>query len=305
CLFVIGWRGEPGKKDEPQHVFQGKVTHQQMEILGIKCFTLSSGTTVGELKKALTEFKEIFSKGQSAAIVVSKGALTSDESPLKFNNNCTLMREQALELILNNTSKETVFVSTTGKTSRELFELREKLANFSDKSNNTKSNNSTLKNKIHEQDFLTVGSMGHASSIALGIALQMPDRQIFCIDGDGAALMHMGAMATIGQSRVKNYVHIVINNGAHESVGGFPTTSPKVDFVSTAQNCGYKRIWSVETETELLSALKEIESDSAKGLQSGAFFLEIKCSQGSRSDLGRPTLSALQNKINFMNMLHN
>lgn len=303
CLFVIGWRGEPGKKDEPQHVYQGKVTHQQMEVLGIKCFTLTSETTVDELKKALTEFKDIFSRGQSAAIVVSKGALTSDESPLKFNNNCTLKREQALELILNNTSKETVFVSTTGKTSRELFELREKLVNFTDKSNNTESNNSTLKNRIHEQDFLTVGSMGHASSIALGIALQMPDKQIFCIDGDGAALMHMGAMATIGQSRVKNYVHIVINNGAHESVGGFPTTSTKVDFVSTAKNYGYRKIWSVTSETELITALKEIGSDSSKKTQSGAYFLEIKCSQGSRSDLGRPTLTAEQNKLNFMKML--
>lgn len=303
CLFVIGWRGEPGKKDEPQHVFQGKITHQQMEILGIKCFTLTAETTEEELKAAISEFKDIFSQGQSAAIVVAKGALTSTEAPLKFKNGYVLKREQVLEIILRNISKNTVIVSTTGKTSRELFELREKLSEIPFKDSDNTNTDLLQKNKIHEQDFLTVGSMGHASSIALGIALQKPQRHIMCIDGDGASLMHMGAMAAVGRSGVRNYVHVVINNGAHESVGGFPTCSESADFKEIARCCGYRKIWCAENESELLTVLKAIASDIDNNLQNGAYFLEVKCAQGSRPDLGRPTLSAVQNKLNFMNML--
>lgn len=303
CLFVIGWRGEPGKRDEPQHVFQGKITHQQMEILGVKCFTLTKETTVDELSACVLDFKKLFSEGKSAAIVVSKGALTSDESQLKFKNDFTLKREQVLEIILKNTSKDNVIVSTTGKTSRELFELREKNTDTTNYSDSSEYTESYLKNRIHENDFLTVGSMGHASSIALGIALQKPQKHIICIDGDGASLMHMGAIATIGQSGVRNYLHVVINNGAHESVGGFPTCSVTADFTKIAKCCGYKKIWSVETETALLDTLKEITSDIEENHQEGAYFLEVKCAQGSRQDLGRPTLSALQNKLNFMKVL--
>lgn len=298
CLFVIGWRGEPGIKDEPQHVFQGKVTYEQMKLLDIETFSLNADTTVESLKKTVGHFQTLFSQGKSAAIVVSKGALTSDNKFVPQKSKYSLKREEALEIILKHISENTVIVSTTGKTSRELFELREKLAGI-----NEANTNPDKKMQCHKHDFLTVGSMGHASSIALGIALQKMERNIMCIDGDGALLMHMGAMATIGNSHIRNLIHIAINNEAHESVGGFPLCSISTDFAGIARCCGYTKVWRIENETELLYVLKEISSDIENDIQSGPFFIEIQCAQGSRKELGRPTISSKENKDNFISML--
>lgn len=297
CLFVIGWRGEPGIKDEPQHVFQGKVTYEQMKLLDIETFALNADTTVDELKTAVDLFHTLFAQGKSAAIVVSKGALTSDNKFTPPKSQYSLKREEALEIILKHTPKDSVFVSTTGKTSRELFELREKLAGLDvndDKSNLNK------KLQCHKHDFLTVGSMGHASSIALGIALHKPESQVICVDGDGALLMHMGAMATIGNSNIKNLIHIAINNEAHESVGGFKTSATKTDYVQVAKACGYKTVVSASSANELITILDGLNNlkDEIKPI-----FIEIRCAQGSRKELGRPTISARENKENFMKML--
>lgn len=298
CLFVIGHRGEPGTKDEPQHVFQGKVTKEQMNLLDIESFALKNDTTVEELKSAMAHFHGLFEKGKSAAIVVSKEALSSERKFIPPKSLYPLKREDALEIILKHTQKEAVFVSTTGKTSRELFELREKLAGLNGVDVKTDFNQ---KLKFHKYDFLTVGSMGHASSIALGIALQKPNFQIICVDGDGALLMHMGAMATIGNSNVKNFIHIAINNEAHESVGGFKTSATKTDFVKVAVACGYKTALSVSSSQDLVTVLDDLNNIKS---ENKPIFIEVKCAQGSRKDLGRPTISAKENKENFMSMLN-
>lgn len=298
CLFVIGWRGEPGIKDEPQHVFQGKVTHEQMRLLDIETFSLNADTTVDELKTTVDLFHTLFAQGKSAAIVVSKGALTSENKFTPPKSQYSLKREEALEIILKHTPKDSVFVSTTGKTSRELFELREKLAGLNEDSAKF---NSEEKLQCHKHDFLTVGSMGHASSIALGIALHKPQSQIICVDGDGALLMHMGAMATIGNSNIKNLIHIAINNEAHESVGGFKTAATNTDYVQAAKACGYKTVVSSSSAQELITILDGLNNlkDENKPI-----FIEIRCAQGSRKELGRPTISARENKENFMKMLN-
>lgn len=303
CLFIVGWRGEPGKKDEPQHKFQGKITQQQLNLLDIETFTITVETSVSDLESKLFYFKSLFKQGKSAAIIVSKEALTSKEQRIKFDNQFSLLREKAIETVIENIPSDTVIISTTGKTSRELFELREK------ESANTlfplhhKGFCNLDKNEIHSHDFLTVGSMGHASSIALGVALQKPQNNIMCIDGDGAVLMHMGALATIGQSRVNNFVHVVIDNCAHESVGGFPTCSPSVDFSEIAKTCGYQQAWTVDNEADLSDVIRTIYFDEKKNEQHGPYFILVKCAQGSRKDLGRPTIPASVNKLNFMKML--
>ncbi len=149
-----------------------------------------------------------------------------------------------------------------------------------------------------KEDFLTVGSMGHSSSIALGIALNKPDKKIWCIDGDGAALMHMGAMAVIGINCPENLVHIIVNNGAHETVGGMPTVADKIDITSIAKACGYPHAISVESFESLDLALNEAKNVNELCL------IEVKCSIGARENLGRPTTTALENKQNFMKYIN-
>lgn len=272
-MYVIGWRGEPGVHDEPQHAYQGEVTIDLLEVMDIDYYVLERETTEDELIKVMKHFRAEFERGNSCAVVVRKGALSYDKK-LSYRNENTLTREEAIRHIISASGDDPI-VSTTGKASRELFELR----------------------TDHSHDFLTVGSMGHASSIALGIALQTPDKKIWCIDGDGAAVMHMGALAVIGTAGVKNLIHIVINNGAHESVGGFPTAAAKLNLASIAGDCGYARTATVDNIDDLdreLNAVKHFD---------GAAFIEIKCAVGARKDLGRPTTTPIDNKINFMRQL--
>ena len=208
-IFVIGWRGEPGIHDEPQHVYQGEVTLKLLEDMDIRSFVVDRETTQEELAQALAGFQEALSAGKSIALVVRKGALSHD-GDAAYGNNHMMTREEIIWHIVA-VSGEDPIVSTTGKASRELFEIR------------------TAKGQGHQYDFLTVGSMGHSSSIALGIAVNKPDTRIWCIDGDGAVLMHMGAMAVIGANHPENLVHVVINNEAHETVGGMPTVAGQID----------------------------------------------------------------------------
>ncbi len=274
ALFVVGWRGEPGVPDEPQHVHQGEVTLRLLEDVGVEYSILDKNTTVEEVQSIMVRFRRRFAEGKSAAFVVRKGAL-SYEGRAARQNGCTLTREEAIRQIIRASGGDPV-VSTTGKASRELFELREALG------------------QGHQYDFLTVGSMGHSSSIALGLALQRPDRRVWCIDGDGAALMHMGAMAVIGSTAPSNLIHIVINNDAHESVGGMPTAAGTVDLVGVARACGYPGAVRVEGPEELERAL---EAAKAAGT---LYFVEVRCAIGARSDLGRPTTTARENKERFM-----
>lgn len=277
CLFVVGWRGEPGVHDEPQHVFQGEVTLKLLEDMGISIFVLEQETTSESLRTALKGFFPLLAAGKQAAIVVRKGALTY-ERLIEYKNDAAIVREDAIRHIAAAAKKNPV-VCTTGKASRELFEIRKALG------------------QSHRHDFLTVGSMGHASSIALGIALQKPDKTIWCIDGDGAALMHMGAMAVIGSSSQANMIHVVINNEAHESVGGMPTAAGKIELTGVATACGYKNVYHIEKEIDLKAALED-----ATG-KNGPSFIEIMCATGSRADLSRPTTTPQENKKALMQYL--
>jgi phosphonopyruvate decarboxylase len=273
-IFVVGWRGEPGVHDEPQHIYQGEVTVKLLEDMDIRTFVIGKETTDDEVANSMAEFRKILSAGKDVAFVIRKGALSYDEKVVYANSN-TMKREEIIRHIVA-VSGEDPIVSTTGKASRELFEIRE------------------ANKQSHKYDFLTVGSMGHSSSIALGVALNKPEKRIWCIDGDGAALMHMGAMAVIGANKPKNLIHIVINNGAHETVGGMPTVAEKIDLVAIAKACGYPNAVSVDTFDKLDEALQRAKSGNMLTL------IEVKCSIGARDDLGRPTTTALENKKNFM-----
>lgn len=276
-IFVIGWRGEPGIHDEPQHIYQGEVTVKLMEDMDICTFIIGKDTTDEEVSAAMEDFRKLLSQGKQVAFIVRKGALKYDE-PVEYKNDNTMLREEIIQHIADAAGEDPI-VSTTGKASRELFETR------------------TARAQSHKYDFLTVGSMGHSSSIALGVALNKPGKRIWCVDGDGAVLMHMGSMAVLGANAPENLIHIVINNGAHETVGGMPTVASKLDLVSIAKACGYPNAVSVDSFEALDKELEAAKSRHQLSL------IEVKCSIGARDDLGRPTTTALENKENFMKFL--
>lgn len=276
-IFIVGWRGEPGVHDEPQHIYQGEVTVKLLEDMGIASFAIGKDTTIEDVVARMAEFRKILATGKDVAFVIRKDALSYDKK-IKYKNDNTMLREEIIKHIVK-ASGEDPIVSTTGKASRELFEIRE------------------AHNQNHKYDFLTVGSMGHSSSIALGVAINKPGQRIWCIDGDGAVLMHMGAMAVIGANKPNNLVHIVINNSAHETVGGLPTVAGQIDLVSIARACGYPNAVRVDnyedfdTELERAKAKKQL------------CFIEVRSGLGARDNLGRPTTSALENKKGFMAFL--
>ncbi len=276
-IFVVGWRGEPGVHDEPQHIYQGEVTVRLLEDMDIRTCIVGKETTEEELRSAMTVFRPMLESGKSVAFVIRKGALIFEEKVV-YRNEHTMVREEIIRHIVQAAGEDPI-VSTTGKASRELFEIREE------------------NGQSHKYDFLTVGSMGHSSSIALGIAAQKPEQKIWCVDGDGAVLMHMGSMAVLGAAKPSNLVHVVINNGAHETVGGMPTAAGAVDLTGVARACGYAYAASAESFEEL-----DLELRKAKERETLSF-LEVKCSIGSREDLGRPTTTARENKEGFMHYL--
>ena len=276
-VFIVGWRGEPGVHDEPQHIYQGEVTVKLLEDMNIKTFVIGKETSDEEVKSVMSDFKKVLESGKQVAFVIRKGALAYD-GKVEYKNENTMVREDIIKHIIKVTGEDPI-ISTTGKASRELFEAR--VAN----------------GQSHKYDFLTVGSMGHSSSIALGVALNKPDKKIWCIDGDGAVLMHMGSMAVLGANAPKNLVHIVINNGAHETVGGMPTVASKIDVVAVAKACGYSNAICVDSFEKLDEELKSAKTRNELSL------IEVKCSIGAREDLGRPTTTAIENKENFMEFL--
>lgn len=276
-IFIIGWRGEPGVHDEPQHIYQGEVTLRLLEDMGIETFIIGRETSCGEAAAAMDSFRGILAAGRDVAFVIRKNALTYDKS-MSYANSNTMTREDVIRCITKASGKDPV-ISTTGKASRELFEIR------------------AAGGQEHKYDFLTVGSMGHSSSIALGVAIQKPGRTIWCIDGDGAVLMHMGSLAVLGNVRPSNLIHVVINNGAHETVGGMPTVAGGMDLVAVARACGYPYGVCVDN-------FEDLEGELVAARRRGELSLiEVKCSIGSRGDLGRPTTTAGENKRNFMEYL--
>lgn len=276
-IFIIGWRGEPGVADEPQHTFQGKVTLKLLEDMDIEYCVISKDTVSEDVMRMMERFRVLLEQGRQTAFVIKKGALEYSEK-IDYTNGNLLFREDIIRHIVD-IAGDDLIVSTTGKTSRELFEIRENYG------------------QEHGHDFLTVGSMGHSSSIALGVAIHKPDAKVWCIDGDGAVLMHMGAMAVIGGCAPKNMIHVVINNGAHESVGGQPTAAGKMELAAVAKACGYPDAVCVDNFGDLD---KELERARQSGHLS---MIEVKCAVGSREDLGRPTITTIENKKNFMEYL--
>lgn len=277
-IFIIGWRGEPGVHDEPQHIYQGEITIKLLDDMNIKSFIIDKDTSLEELDKIMKKFNKLLNEGKQVAFVVRKNALEYEEKVIYKNDN-SMTREEIIEHITK-ISKNDPIISTTGKASRELFEIREK------------------NKESHEYDFLTVGSMGHSSSIALGVAINKPNKKVWCIDGDGALLMHMGSLPVIGSINPNNLVHILINNGAHETVGGMPTAISNTKITDIAKACNYKKVYSVDNFKDLDKVLKEVKDNNE------LTFIEILSSIGARSDLGRPTTTANENKENFMKYLN-
>ena len=304
-IFIIGWRGEPGVHDEPQHIYQGEVTLKLLADMGISSFEIGKDTTEDEVKAVMNRFQTKLGQGSQVAFVIRKGGLTYDGN-VEYGNGNVMTREEIIRHIVKYSGKDPI-ISTTGKASRELFEIREsqksdKLSDKEDENNNITDNSNDVRSRdenIHKYDFLTVGSMGHCSSIALGVAINKPDKKVWCIDGDGAALMHMGAMPVIANCHPKNLVHIVINNGSHETVGGQPTVMSNLNFYEIARDCGYPYVSCVADYKSLDRELVIARNRDDLTL------IEVKCAIGARDDLGRPTTTALYNKINFMDYLNN
>ncbi|MBP1561016.1 MAG: phosphonopyruvate decarboxylase [Oscillospiraceae bacterium] len=264
-LMLIGWRGEPGTSDEPQHKKQGKITQSLLEALDIK--TLILDDDYKEKIKSCVEYMSEQSK--PVALIVRKntfGKYGYKPSAADY----PLTRERALEVITEKLGADDIVVSTTGKTSRELYEIRER-SGFG-----------------HSNDFLTVGSMGHASSIALGMSL-FSDKKVYCIDGDGAFIMHMGAAAVNAASMSDNFRYIIINNGAHESVGGQPTVGFDINIPEILKDCGFESVYTALDEKEVVQGMEQLAENCRSAMV-------IFTAQGSRPDLGRPKLTPRENK---------
>ena len=277
-LLLIGWRGRPGVHDEPQHVKQGKVTTGLLNVMGVNYEVLSKEED--KAAKQIAKAVAALARNEVFALVIEKDTFED----YKLQNieevpGLTMGREEAIQTVAAALGDDDCIVSTTGMISRELFEYREGVQ------------------QGHERDFLTVGSMGHASQIALGIALAQPQRHVWCFDGDGATLMHMGSMAITASKQPAHYYHVVFNNGAHDSVGGQPTVGLKIDLTAVAKAVGYKNAISVSTKEELTHVLSTLHQAE------GPILLEVKVRKGNRKDLGRPTTTPIQNKQALMNFL--
>lgn len=277
-LLMIGWRGEPNVKDEPQHIKQGEVSEDLLKTMNIPYAIISSETQDLDavLDKAMDDMKK---ENSPYVILVRKGTFEPYKLKKETKTNYDLNREGAIKTIIDLLDESDIVVSTTGKASREVFEYREELK------------------QGHEKDFLTVGGMGHANQIALGIALAKPDRNVYCFDGDGAVLMHAGSLGIVGDLAPQNLKHIVFNNGAHDSVGGQPTVGFDIDFCKIAEGFNYKHTYKVGTVEEINAVFNEFIT------QEGPNLLEILINKGARADLGRPTTTPKENKVAFQGFL--
>ena len=278
-VILIGWRGQPGRDDEPQHLFQGRVTVPLLETLEIPFWLLPSDTAAAVecLGESVRTARALHGP---VAIVAQSETFAADSGAGVMTNGYELSREEAMSTIMGSLDGRDAVVVTTGKASREVHEYRRNRGAVSP-----------------QQEFLTLGSMGHASQIALGVSLSQPDRRVFCLDGDGALLMHMGSLALIGSSRPRQFVHVVLNNGCHESVGGQPTAGFEIDIPRVAEACGYCAATSVCTVADLKSSLQRFREVE------GPCLLEVRISVSARKDLGRPQTVPSDRKDAFMEFL--
>ncbi|HUP57127.1 MAG TPA: phosphonopyruvate decarboxylase [Bdellovibrionota bacterium] len=276
-LFLVGWRGEPGlaPRDEPQHAKQGRTMLKTLEAMELEYDIVDAASDCREIfRSAAASMRE---SGRSRFLVVRKGTFapyvpTAPASGGKYD----LSREDAIRLVLDTLAPEDLVVSATGMISRELYVLREKSGIG------------------HRNDFLSIGSMGHCSQIALGLARELPSRRVYCLDGDGSVIMHMGSLAVAGSEAGANFRHVILNNGAHDSVGGQPTAGFRIDFCAIAKACGYR-------SSELASTREEAERAARRlAAAPGPSLLELRVKKGAREDLGRPDLSPIESKIVFM-----
>ena len=274
-LLVIGWRGEPGVSDEPQHITQGAVTKRMLNTMGISFLSVNKKTKLIEIEKFI---KKLNKRLSPMALLISRDALEDDTKPKLVNSKYKLSREEAIREIVDSLNSDDVIVSTTGMASRELYEY-------------LKSSNLQIAN------FLTVGGMGHASQISAGIAIKNKKGKVICLDGDGSIIMHLGSLSTIGTTSNLNLTHFILNNGVHGSVGNQSTTGFKIDFLKIADACGYDYIYRCENLMKLKSVLKKISK------QKGKIFIEIRLNTNFRSNLGRPNKKPIENKFEFIKYL--
>ena len=274
-LLLIGWRGEPNVKDEPQHIKQGRVTPALLDLMGIPWEVLDSDTKDVSSVVSKSVAKMLQNQGP-VAFLVRKNTFTRYSLNAEEIWDFKMSREDAIQELVNLFDRSNLTVATTGMVSRELYEYRSK------------------RGDSLGSDFLTVGGMGHAASISLGLSKTVPNRTVICLDGDGAALMHMGGMGIIGQSKQKNLIHVVLNNGAHDSVGGQPTCAFGISLTSIAKACGYKNISSADSPVKIRDEYRILRS------KDGPSFLEIRVNKGSRHDLGRPKSTPLENRDALM-----
>lgn len=270
-LLVIGWRGEPGVHDEPQHVKQGKVTCGLLEAMGVPYQVLDPEEWEDQLTWAVGEME---SGSRPVALVVRKGAFSAYPFRPAVSED-PLSREEALEVVLDHIGADDLVVSTTGKESREVFEIREQ------------------RGQGHDADFLTVGGMGHTASIAFGMAVGCPNRLVWCLDGDGSMLMHMGSIAVMAQRWPDNLRYVVNVNGAHESVGGQPNVAADIDVSGMLVACGFEGVAVARTREEIAAGMDAVAASAKTALV-------LRTHQGSRGDLGRPTVSPSSNKHAMM-----
>lgn len=278
-FFIVGWRGEPGVKDEPQHVFQGKITCELFDTLQVPYQVVDKETTEEEMISIFAQAKKVLDNNEQFALIVKKGTFEKAD-PFVWENGNAIGREEVLGRILEMLPTDAAIVSTTGKISRELYEQSDRIFGH------------------HNHIFMTVGGMGHASMIALGLAKKRPDKKVVCIDGDGAVLMHMGAIPFIAQQAPENFYHIIINNQAHESVGAMPTGCQGADFAKIAEAAGYVKTLKITAPDEVQTVLEGAVAEK------GPVLVEILVSLDSRADLGRPKESARENKESFMDYLN-
>lgn len=269
-LLVIGWRGEPGTTDEPQHLAQGRLTLPLLDTLGLPYAVLDPQRWTEQVADVLTAMER---DSRPAALVVRKGFFAGYTAAPPVSE-LPLRREDVLERVLAAAGAEAIMVSTTGKTSREVFEIRER------------------RGEGHERDFLTVGGMGHASSIALGMSLGS-SRTVYCLDGDGAFLMHLGALPVAAQHAPDGFRYLVINNGAHESVGGQSTVAANVDLAEILRAAGFTQVETVSAAAQLPAALERLRVTPRAALV-------VNVAQGSRAELGRPSIAPERNKQDMM-----
>jgi phosphonopyruvate decarboxylase len=273
ALLLVGWRGEPGQHDEPQHKMMGRVMMDLFKAVEIKHSILDET----KWQHQLDMIREYFSHhSRPYILVIEKNRFGDFKIPPQEKAQPVMTREEALNIIVNHTSGQAVFISTTGKTSRELFEIREQ------------------RGETHGSDFYMVGSMGCASAVAIGVGLADTRKKVFILDGDGAALMQMGTMATIGHYKNPRLKHLILDNNSHESTGGQPTVSETVDFEKIGHACGYEYVEYVDNPASLRECVSHLEDNEKLSL------VVVKIKKGSRSDLGRPTATPQENRDAFI-----